>query len=332
MSLTPRERERLDALVAAYRQLPQVEPPAAIDAAVRAHARAALRRGSLRMPGLLATAATMTIAIGLAWQLRDAEDLREAQRPAATSVPAPQGAEPLERAEILEDGPVASSDAALREQRAKSAESRGSRRPLDELSKSAAPDAPPPVNELKSEADAEAPADARARAPMASPQPIPQVEQASQASGEPPSRERRQAPLESNAAPPPPPAAPPAPSSAAASPPADVSEATTASVAAPAVAPAVAKRAAANERDEPSQERIARDEADGLDEGESAPGARADAVLRAASASRAPHDWLHEISRLLRIGQRERAIESLREFRDAHPDVELPPELAELLP
>ena len=324
MSLTPRERDRLDALVAAYRRLPQVEPPAALDAAVRAHARAALRPAKPRWPGLLATAATMTIAIGLAWQLNDAEDVRETQRPGAASVPEPQRTS----AEVLEDGPVASSDAGRHEQHTKAAESPESNRALDELAESTAPEAPPAATERKPNADATAPEESRARAAIALPRPITEIEQSPQPSTEPPSRSERHAPLESSAAP----APPPARRSATAPPPAAIPAPAAVPAAPSAVAPPVAKRDTADTRDEPPDGRLARDEADAFEERQTAPGARADAGLGAASAAREPQDWLDEITRLLRTGQRARAIESLREFRDAHPDAELPPELAELLP
>ncbi|HVF36091.1 MAG TPA: hypothetical protein VND91_12285 [Candidatus Saccharimonadia bacterium] len=313
MSLSPRERERLDALVAAYGRLPKAEPPAAVDAAVRANARAALQRVRPRWPGLLATAATMTIAIGLAWQLRDAEDAREAQRPSATSMPAPQRTDPGRTTEVVEDGTAVSTDPDLRERDVKARDVPETPRAFDDFEETPAAPAPPPhdPSARRAEAEAAAPAEPRARAPVPAPQPIPEVEQASQASGEPPLRKQADALFESKTAPAPPPAA----------------------IRVPAAPPAVARSSAAATRDAPQQERLSRDaSANAIEALESAPTDRADARLGAAAATREPRDWLDEIVRLLRTGQRERAIESLREFRAAHPDAELPPELAELLP
>lgn len=61
-------------LLEAYRALPRPEPPAALDAAVRAHARAALatvRPARSRWVAGLASAAVLTLAVGTGWQMRE---------------------------------------------------------------------------------------------------------------------------------------------------------------------------------------------------------------------------------------------------------------------
>lgn len=321
MSLSPREEQRLDALVAAYRRLPSVEPSGSIDAAVRANARAALRRQRPRWPALLATAATMTIAVGLAWQLRDAENALEPPRPVEESIPSP-AARDERRTEnaVHEDAPTGSpapvaapGPGAIRDAAppAKTATPRSS----DDAGARAARAVPRARAEPKSESGTDR-AEARPPAPESAPQPFPGIEQASQASGAPPSRELREAAAAES--PPSAPSAPPPPSPAALS--------------APAAPPAVAKSSAANARDEPAEEAIARDAITTTDAYGMQRQPETDARLGAAAGERTPQDWLDEIVRLLRTGQRERAIESLREFRAAHPDTELPPELAELLP
>ena len=325
MSLSPQEEQRLEALVAAYRRLPSVEPSGPIDAAVRANARAALRTQRPRWPALLATAATMTIAVGLAWQLRDAENALEPpgpveegdSRPAARDErrgenEAREDAPTGSPAPVAAPGPGAMRDAAPP---AKTVTPRSS----DDGGGRAARTAPRVQAESKPESGADR-SEARRRAPASAPQPFPGIEQASRASGAPPLRELREAaPAES---PPSAPSVPPPP------PPAAVST--------PAAPPAVAKSSAANAREEPAAETLARDAVtttDAYDDAyEMPPQPDTDARLGAATGERTPQDWLDEIVRLLRTGQRERAVESLREFRAVHPDAELPPELAELLP
>jgi hypothetical protein len=78
---------RDDDLVALYRQLPRAEPPAALDAAVLAGARAAVRPRRPAWLAPVAAAAAMVLAIGVGWQLRH-EPLRETT-PAAAPATAP---------------------------------------------------------------------------------------------------------------------------------------------------------------------------------------------------------------------------------------------------
>lgn len=313
MTLSPRERERLEALVAAYRRLPREEPPAAVDAAVMKQARAALRTSARpRWPTLLATAATMTLAIGLAWQLREAEVRIEAQRPAEVAPPPAAAPEPPPPGEapappvaltlppVLEDAPTdtrdadASTDAALEPTRAKAETAPARAATTGEIARQARRDEAAPAVGARAAPSGKVAA-----------KPFPAVEESSQASGPPPDAQSAEIDEAREA---PPPAAPP--------PPAPQPAAATASTT---QAPAM-RDAAANQAREEEAKRA-----------QDALGLRSERA-RASDEALSPQAWLDEIARLLRTGQRERAIESLREFRRAHPQVELPPELRDLLP
>jgi hypothetical protein len=84
---------RDDDLVALYRELPRAEPPAALDAAVLAAARAAVRARRPVWLAPAAAAAVMVLAVGVGWQLRH-EPLRESTPPAAPATEAETTAEP----------------------------------------------------------------------------------------------------------------------------------------------------------------------------------------------------------------------------------------------
>ena len=355
MSLSPSERERLDALVAAYRKLPRAEPSAEVDAAVLRGARDALRtRTRPRWPALLATAATMTLAVGLAWQLREAEDRIEAERPATSSAPSVAPAAP----------PVAYEESVAGSRDANADPARADRAaPLEDAS------APPPEPQARSELGAVAGADARSAAdndaaggpraevtagelparrarerpdaPVREPK-LAREQDATQAKAE---ARRIEAPapaepssefatdevlLESVPAPasarPPEPfpddGQPPAPPASPAPPPPAAPEAARAPAAAVA-APVLKKQVESSaERERAERERGAHVER-GIGQAQRA---------ERAAALRDPDDWLAEILRLLRAGERTRAIESLREFRETYPEVELPRELRDLTP
>lgn len=77
--LSPEERELADALA---RATPRRGPPPQLDAAILASARAALREGAAplretrrrRWPAVLGVAASLALAVGIAWQLRPTPD------------------------------------------------------------------------------------------------------------------------------------------------------------------------------------------------------------------------------------------------------------------
>lgn len=67
--MRPDDPPDLDTALAAYRRLPRTEPSAALDAAIRARARAAVAtRTRPRWPVLFATAATLVLAASLGWR------------------------------------------------------------------------------------------------------------------------------------------------------------------------------------------------------------------------------------------------------------------------
>jgi len=107
-----RELEReAQALQAAYRKLPRVEPPAALDRAVLAQARAELTRQrpeAARRPRWLlpvGLAATAVLAIGVAWRMDKQPEDRWPSRPAAPTAEQP-AAPPAPRANVTADGPA----------------------------------------------------------------------------------------------------------------------------------------------------------------------------------------------------------------------------------
>lgn len=338
MTLTPRERERLDALVGAYRRLPKAEPSPAIDAAVLANARAAVtKRGRPRWPGLLATAATLTVAVGLAWQLRTADRRIESEAtqpvaPAAQSVPAPASAADgaLRDAPAPVEDPATSDTALAKKSRAEAA--RPAAAPATAEPAVAAPARDPgaapkalaepfPAQERKAESrqDEAMSGDKRGQAAPALP-----------AEARPILEERMREPApEVDALPAPPPPAP--------------APASEAPVSAPAEREVQGKAAETSARPglrQPSAP-AARDDARAATEAtgsrreaatESAPSRAAANAALGAAALREPRAWLEDIERLLREGRREQAIAELERFRAAYPDHELPRALRDLQP
>ncbi len=412
MSLTPRERERLEALVAAYRRLPKAEPPDVVDAAVLQMARKAVRgdapphKTARPWPTLLATAATMTLAIGLAWNLRDA-DRPEAPQPVV--VPSsPPAAVSVDAVTIDPAAPARDTDvraanealgAAAVSGSAASAETARQRvdfvgeraeapsepkpeaggTPDDEaFARTPAPAEPSMTREDRAGALAAPPAPAQpappkpvpeirkkaATAAEPHPQPFPSIESQSQASRPAPGAdvreherkledtaddfEKRRAPAEADRGarrePEPPvvfdeplPMAEPAPP-----PPTPAPIATPAPVPAPAArgpatppAPAVTTAPArigleGSRRAEPaSREQGESRETVVTEETATEPGYAEEAVETTTILD--AQTWLAEIRAALDAGRRREAIESLREFRRAYPDIELPRDLAELI-
>jgi hypothetical protein len=67
--LNPDDPQALESALAAYRRLPRAEPDAALDAAIKARARAAVAvRPRARWPVLFATAATVLLGASLGWR------------------------------------------------------------------------------------------------------------------------------------------------------------------------------------------------------------------------------------------------------------------------
>lgn len=157
--MTPEDPQDLDAALAAYRRLPRTEPTAALDAAIRAHAQAALaRRPRPRWPVLFATAATLVLAASLGWRAwragsdQPAPLMQDATMPAAS---APAGA------------PAAAGAARER------ADAQTAPEPPQDLRERApaAPSVPQPANEPADAASTGIGAFARAKAPAAEPSP-----------------------------------------------------------------------------------------------------------------------------------------------------------------
>jgi Meckel syndrome type 1 protein len=96
--VSDRDLEGLDQLAAAYRKLPRPEPSPALDAAILAQARAALAKPArrTRWPAWFASAAAVTLAVGLAWQVRKQS---EPGQPAPLAPPAPAASAPAAPAE-----------------------------------------------------------------------------------------------------------------------------------------------------------------------------------------------------------------------------------------
>lgn len=112
--MNPDDPQALESTLAAYRRLPRAEPAAALDAAVRAHARAAIAaRPRQRWPVLFATAATVLLAASLGWRTWRAGSEQPAPLVPA-SVPAESAARsaPSTSGRELADGREAEADAA----------------------------------------------------------------------------------------------------------------------------------------------------------------------------------------------------------------------------
>lgn len=92
--MSDKDLDGLDQLAAAYRKLPRPEPSPALDAAILAKARAAAAKPARRTPWptWVASAAAVTLAVGLAWRVRQSDELGQpaplAREPAAATAPA----------------------------------------------------------------------------------------------------------------------------------------------------------------------------------------------------------------------------------------------------
>lgn len=306
--MTPEDPQDLDAALAAYRRLPRAEPTAALDAAIRAHAQAALaRRPRPRWPVLFATAATLVLAASLGWRAwragldQPAPLVQDAAMPAASAragAPAAAGAA-RERADT-ETAP-----APLRDLRERS------------------PDAPPKQlgNESADAASIATGAFARAKAPAPEP-PLPQAFEGAPAAPAP-------APA---AAPPPAPPAPveesPAPAESAEAGLAKKTEAVVPDsesrgnvLAAPAAADGAESDRAAAETPPPAA---------GLGAARAVSALGRDEPRRQAGAATAA-DALLPIRELLRQGRRDEARVALAQWRRDWPDAPLPEDLQALL-
>lgn len=341
-------------LVAAYQALPRVEPPAALDRAILAHARASLRPARPRWLRPVAAAAVVVLAFGVGWQLREVpfgegpmsptpadstdavEVLREATQaepeakdeplldsaasgagaaPQASAKPAPGAAPQSPAPAARADGNLAKANEPLREERRERPSAGEDRR--RELE---GPDVPP-MQQEQAQLPAQPAQMAPPPAPPAPPPPAaaPVVAGKSEAldrsavevSGTPAAgarkRARDAATAEKNIA----------------------VESTMPTVApaeaaaeAPDYAPAEAPAEAAEFAPDPAlaEPPATSTEADSLSLG------------AAVASHRDAQVWLRDIRRLREQGELTRAREELVRFRAAWPDVEIPPELRELLP
>lgn len=284
-------------------------PPPALDARILAAAHHAVLRAPAprrRWPMAFGAAASVALAVGIAWQMRPAQETTQVHAERAMSrAPGMSGPSAAEELPIAQDSAMAEAgDAAA----------------MPAI-------APPP------------PAAATARPQAAEADAAAPVEQAAE-----PVQDRRKAfPAESAAPPPPPPPAPPAPQENTA---ADIVFDTPATVAAPASAPEAGadapRDAAAQRRSEDSAQaaarapemdqvtvtgsRIAREREGFTDEElDEQPPATADSpqVQRA---------WLQRIREMVAAGNLEEARASLGEFKRRYPRYALPDDLRELVP
>ncbi|NZA28426.1 hypothetical protein H0E84_18790 [Luteimonas sp. SJ-92] len=345
--LTPDERALADRLA---RSAPRAEPSPALDARILAAARAAARpaagggsggldgrgrRPRRRWPATLGIAASLALALGIAWQLR----------PVPESLPAvPRAAE---SAADAADAPAAARPASA---------------PPDDAAQVRAPD---PHREVRT-LPAPPPLRAEAPPPAARSEPTPQPSAAS-AEAEAEARQARsrenelkatearvaeqrgQAARMYEAAPqqtpvplPSPPPAPPAPAAAAA----EASGAESSRVAAPppSVQRTLAPVAAPTDTDTDTGTAIGRERVPGAAAtAETAPVLRTeeqdvfldqpldDAPPATADSPQVHRAWLARIRELRDQGEHEAARESLREFHRRHPGAELPEDLRGLL-
>ncbi|MDV3437456.1 hypothetical protein R1H25_18510 [Stenotrophomonas sp. C2852] len=326
--LTPEERE-LSRLLG--RRAEQA-PPAALDTAILAAARAAVdapaadatalpdaprvRRTRPRWPAVFGIAASMVFAIGIAWQLRPEPPPIPAGETAVA--PAPATAE------------IAAAD--------QTAESRAADSATAAAEPAATPAAPPAAPEAAAPpgADTPAPATARARqpAPMEAPQPPAPAARSMAA----------EAATDTSFA-----ALPPSPAAAPPAPPAPVAYSAPAPTFAPAPAAALKPRTAAapvaNAADGESavmQDRVEitsmkreapRRSAPGVMQRSSDAGLSADAVQAEVSAdARLPRrQWLEKIRERRDEGQRDLARASLERYIQQYPESRLPRDLRPLL-
>lgn len=344
--LSAEERELADRLL---RLGPHDGPSPALDARILAAAHAAVAqapraRPRSRWPAWIGVAASLTLAVGIAWQLRPVgksfEALGEDQAALPASVPATEDEQaasaPADSAATAE---LQAQDAAPAQPPSIAADAAG---PIVETVEPlvAAPATParmpPPAEPARREqADEAAKAEQRAeplrarRAPQAFSPEAP-------------------APIEQSAPPPPPPA-PPAPAAAAAAPPSGAAAPGAASASADndayraaelqrAPAPTAAHKASAANAAEAkaaaatadsAAESVALDRIQVTGSRIGTAGVPADAD--AADARLAPAQWLQRIREYRDAGQIERARDGLRRFRSAHPRVRIPDDLRPLL-
>jgi len=134
--VNPDDPQALESTLAAYRRLPRAEPAAALDAAIRAQARAAIATPPrARWPILFATAATVLLGASLGWRVwrsgsEQPEPLVPASAPAQTRAKSePETAQPG-RADTRELDTAAAADAPLRQVQEMRAEASAPEPPL----------------------------------------------------------------------------------------------------------------------------------------------------------------------------------------------------------
>lgn len=326
----PLDAEERDLAERLARLGPHDGPPAALDAAILAAAHAAAagrssgqaRRGWRRWPAALGIAATLALAIGLAWQLRPlpthvpardegpsqvtapawiGERVAEPARKAAPapSPPAPVAAQPMPPANLLSPPSPARTQA-----RPTDSERRG-----DAAQRARKPAASAPSPAISREAISR-------EAPVTAPQAFP---------------------IDTDALPPPPPAPPPpvivdAPSPidipAPPAPPVPSSVREVTVFGSRMAAPASTRPPMADTRAETSTN--AYSAAPAAQVADTAELTIADLPV-AADTDLAPSIWLERIRQRRDAGQLDQARDSLRRFRAAHPDVVLPEDLRALL-
>lgn len=88
--MSDKDLDGLDQLAAAYRKLPRPEPSPALDAAILAQARAAVATPARRKrwPTWIASAAAVTLAVGLAWRVRVGDEAGQPAPLARDTAPA----------------------------------------------------------------------------------------------------------------------------------------------------------------------------------------------------------------------------------------------------
>ncbi|MBX9402493.1 hypothetical protein K4L06_14365 [Lysobacter sp. BMK333-48F3] len=352
--LSAEERELADRLL---RLGPHDGPSPALDARILAAAHAAVAqapraRPRSRWPAWIGVAASLTLAVGIAWQLRPAGKSFEAVGEDQAALPASAPAAVAEQAASKQAASATADSAATAELQAQDA-------------------APPPPPSIAADAAGQivetveplvaAPATPARMPPPAEPAQREQADEAAKAEQRAePLRARRApqafspeapAPIELPA-PPPPPAPPAPPAAAAAAPPSGAAAPGAASAGADndgyraaelqrAPAPTAAHKASAANAAEAKAAAATADSA-----AESAvldrvqvtgsrirtvgtTGVPADAD--AADARLAPAQWLQRIREYRDAGQTERARDGLRRFRSAHPRVRIPDDLRPLL-
>ena len=331
-------------VLARYRKLPKPQPSAALDAAILAQARAAVanpatvprvERRRSRWPAVFATAATLALAVGVSWQIRQAEQARqpvlegvpvpqssgdEIAQPAADAAPAAGVAAPAVAKQQRTDpsGKLESiTVTGTRIQRTEVETAAGRARPAEAGSANAAVDAK--AADSANEATAQRPAgdtsrERRAAGPEPEPSPVIVFDEALPMAepAPPPAEPERKADdaqlIEEQAAPPAAPPPPPAPAMSAPAPPTEA-------------APQPFEDA---ERDQPLMRK------------ESAPADAARNALGATSAQPAPSnaDAERELDRIERLIQRRRfdaARRALATFRRDHPDYPVPRAITDAL-